>query len=178
MQQNCDNNWLERLQEEGLTAVEDLYLSWRGDFIAFTKKYAAPEEDVLDAYQDALVILYENVVSGKLKNLTSSLKTYLFSIGKYTLINRLKTSNRLVEYEPDVNEAALPLESNSELTERQEAMFQALQHLGERCQKIIELFYFQRQSIKRIVSLTGLKNENTVKAHKSRCLKRLKEKLT
>lgn len=177
MQQDSDTSWLERLQTEGLSAVEDLYLSWREDFIAFARKYAAPEEDVLDAYQDALIILYENVVNGKLKDLTSSLKTYLFSIGKYTLINQLKANNKLVAYEPDVNEAVPAVDVAPELNERQEAMFQALQHLGDRCQRIIELFYFQRQSIKNIVSLTGLKNENTVKAHKSRCLKSLKEKL-
>ncbi|MEM9928992.1 MAG: sigma-70 family RNA polymerase sigma factor [Bacteroidota bacterium] len=166
---------MERLQSGGLAAVEDLYLSWREDFIAFAKKYPAPEDDVLDAYQDALIVLYENVVSGKLQTLTSSLKTYLFSVGKYTLINKLKANNKLVAYKPDINEATPPTEDP--LNERQQAMFQALQHLGDQCQRIIELFYFQRQSIKSIVNITGLKNENTVKAHKSRCLKSLKEKL-
>jgi RNA polymerase sigma-70 factor (ECF subfamily) len=169
--------WLERLRVEGLSAVEALYLSWREDFIAFAHKYAAPEADVLDAYQDAIIILYENVINEKLTNLTSSLKTYLFSVGKYTLLNKIKASQLVVAFEVDDTEESPLSAEEPVLDERQTAMFQALQGLGDRCQKIINLFYFEKQSIKSIVSLTGLKNENTVKAHKSRCLKSLREKM-
>jgi RNA polymerase sigma-70 factor (ECF subfamily) len=177
MHERNNTAWLDRLRDEGLTAVEALYLSWREDFIAFAQKYAAPEADVLDAYQDAIIILYDNVTNEKLTNLTSSLKTYLFSIGKYTLLNKIKANQRVVAYEANDTEEPLPPEPEPALNERQVAMFQALQGLGDRCQKIINLFYFEKQSIKSIVSLTGLKNENTVKAHKSRCLKSLREKM-
>ena len=177
MHERNNTAWLDRLRTEGLAAVEVLYLSWREDFIAFAHKYAAPEADVLDAYQDAIIILYDNVINEKLTNLTSSLKTYLFSVGKYTLLNKIKANQLVVAYEAaDVEESSVP-EPEPVLDERQTAMFQALQGMGERCQKIISLFYFEKQSIKSIVSLTGLKNENTVKAHKSRCLKSLIEKM-
>ena len=170
--------WIEKLKNEGLSAIESLYLEWRTDFLDFARRYQPSDEDALDAYQDALVIFYENIVSGKLEKLTSSAKTYLFSVGKYTLLNKLKAKNKYIPLEVEdklhnVNKE--DVEYN--LNEREEKVYQLLKQLGPRCQQLIELFYFQKLSIKTIAQQLKLKNENTVKAHKSRCIKSLRDKM-
>ena len=69
-----------------------------------------------------------------------------------------------------------PLKSRKyQLTERQEKFKIAFEKLGENCQKIINLFYLDKKSIKQIKILGNYKNENTVKAQKSRCMKTLRE---
>jgi RNA polymerase sigma-70 factor (ECF subfamily) len=47
--------------------------------------------------------------------------------------------------------------------------------LGEKCQKILTLFYYQQYNIKEIMAEGNYNSENVVKSQKSRCLKTLKE---
>lgn len=175
MQKTIHQDWIRKLREEGLGAVDRLYLQWREEFLAFASRYGGSQEDVLDAYQDALVILYENVRKGKLTELSSSPKTYLFSIGKYTLLNSLKRQGRQSALASEVvEEEASWMPVDDELSDRQQSLLQALKALGKSCRELIDLFYYQRLSIREIVAKTGLKNENTVKAQKSRCVKSLR----
>ena len=56
-----DQQLLQALQSKESKALEQLYLSYRKPFIAFARRYQANEEDVLDAYQDAVIAFFENV---------------------------------------------------------------------------------------------------------------------
>ena len=71
---------LSRIQEEGMSALEEVYREYREDFLHFALRFGLSESECLDAYQDVMIAFYENVKEGKLTTLTSSLKTYLFSI--------------------------------------------------------------------------------------------------
>jgi len=124
-----------------------------------------------------IIAFYENVRSGKLKVLTSSVKTYLFSIGKYNILNQLKARRRLIPTEEIFTE--VDLESNQyfkeiELTHRQVLIEQAFQQLGQACRELLMLFYYHQYSIKNIQEEMNYNNENTVKATKSRCMKSLR----
>ena len=48
--------------------------------------------------------------------------------------------------------------------------------LGEKCQEILNLFYYKSLTIDEIVQVQGYENKNVVKSQKSRCLKSLKER--
>lgn len=172
------HDWILNLRQNGLQAIETLYQEWRNDFVAFAQRYGAPEEDILDAYQDAVVVLYENILNGKLQQFSSTPKTYLFSIGKYKLLNKLKAKNKLVGLSANESEGAEEWTyPEQDLNQRQQRMYQALKQLGASCQQLIQLFYYQKLSIREIVVKAGFKNENTVKAQKSRCIKSLRERL-
>ena len=178
MAEVSSQQWIERLRAQGLSAIEALYEQWRADFLAFANRYQMRDEDVLDVYQDALITLYENVRTGRLQELSSSPKTYLFSIGKYMLLNKLKQQGREVALKVEhVKEEASWEAVDNQLNPRQEQLLRALENLGGSCRKLIQLFYYQKLSIKEIVAQTGLKNENTVKAQKSRCVKTLRQNM-
>ena len=53
-------------------------------------------EDATDIFQDTMVCLYENVVSEKLEVMSSTFKTYVFSIGKNLLSNFQKKSKAII----------------------------------------------------------------------------------
>lgn len=154
-----------------------LYTAYKKDFISFAHKFKIEESDILDIYQDTFLALYDNVARGKIDQLSCSLKTYIFSIGKYKIYENLRANKKLV-LEENIEEECeidhLNLENN-QLTERQEKFKIAFEKLGENCQKIINLFYLDKKSIKEIKVLGNYKNENTVKAQKSRCMKTLRE---
>ena len=52
-------NSIKYLQELGKDGVKKVYVSYRESFINFAKKFSSSKEDVLDSYQDAIIILQE-----------------------------------------------------------------------------------------------------------------------
>ncbi len=170
-------DWIKALRQHGLHALQPVYQHYREEFLQFGQRYTTKQEDILDAYQDAMVALYENVSSGRLQYLHSSLKTYLFSIGKFILLHKVQQEQRIQHIHDADLDAELPplIWEPIELTERQRFLRQALQELGGTCRELLLLFYYERFSIEAIVSRMGYKNGNTAKAHKSRCMKTLRE---
>lgn len=76
-----------RLSDHG--AVSQLYDKYRREFVAFAgREFSLREYDAVEIYQESFVALYENVKNGKLTHLTASLKSYLFQIGRYKMLNR------------------------------------------------------------------------------------------
>jgi RNA polymerase sigma factor (sigma-70 family) len=165
------------LKAGNMEVFKSYYNQYKLDFIQFGRKYSSDEEMILDAYHDSFIVLYENVISRKLVELRSSLKTYLFSIGKFTIYNKLK-KNQKVRFaeELDLKDDEFHLHPISfDQTEEKEEMMKYFDQLGEACKSLLTLFYYKRYSIEAMVKALGYKNENTVKAYKSRCLKKLKE---
>ena len=168
---------IQQVQLEGMSAIEEVYQTYRTDFLAFVAKYGAGKADNLDAWQDAVIAFYENVVEGRLTQFTSSPKTYLFSIGKYALLNKLKTQRRFDSEEVLIRDSEISdnqLFEQISLNHQQQLMQQALHQLGGQCKELLLLFYYRRYDIKSIQAAMNYTSENTVKASKSRCMKNLK----
>lgn len=164
------------LKAGDMRLFQKYYKEYQSDFVKFGKKYSQDEQMILDTYHDVFLVFYENIVSGKLSTLTSSLKTYLFSIGKYTLFNKLKLEKKVEEFDnyDKMDEADMMLDDAEEINNRKKELAKALETLGDKCKAILQLFYYQQCSIIEIMNQLGYKNENTVKAHKSRCMKSLR----
>ena len=57
-------------------SIESIYKDFREEFIQWMyKTYSCPKDDAVEIYQVAIVIVYENIIAGKLKELKSSIKT-------------------------------------------------------------------------------------------------------
>ena len=83
MLEKNDNQILESIKRGEPKVLEKLYDDIRQPFLVWASQlYQCESEDAVEIYQKAYTILYMNVRNGKLTSLTSSVKTYLFSIGK------------------------------------------------------------------------------------------------
>ena len=171
---NTDDLYVRLLDGDELAFVE-LYDSYKPEFLNYFKSYDINTQSIVDIYQESIIVVYQKVLCEKLELTSSSLKTYIFGIGKnkvydYFKRKRIKTDNinnlRVedkkfeIEKEPNIYEQALAKNLNL---------------MSESCQHILKLFYYRGLSIKEIVMQTNYKDENTVKSHKSRCLKKLKQ---
>jgi len=79
--------------------MEKLYVQYRKEFVGWSmKKYGIPKDEALDHYQDTMTIFFEKVISGSLEEVQSSIKTYVFGIGK----NRMPApgAHRVVSMQP------------------------------------------------------------------------------
>lgn len=156
-------------------AIESIYTRYKMEFLAYSSRFSVNEEDAIDIYQDSIVTLYENILSGKLISLTSSLKTYLFAIGKYKIYNSLKVQVTTADF----SDYQFLLEEDEEefllLEEKIERMQKAYQQLGSKCQEVVKLFYYENLSIEEIKDRLAYTSKDVVKSQKSRCIKQIKE---
>lgn len=158
-----------------------LYTDFRDEFIAWSyKNFGVQKEQAKDAFQEAILDFNENIISGKLTELTCSVKTYLFQIGKNKVINILKKEQRITyndnlqmikvnEYEDFMDE------ENKSLT--QEQISKAISRLPQDCQDVLKLYYFKEYDMESVAREMNYKNADTAKSKKSVCMKRLAEEL-
>ncbi|MCE7056442.1 sigma-70 family RNA polymerase sigma factor [Algoriphagus sp. AGSA1] len=170
---------IEKLKSGDKAALGEVYKLYREQFLQFAKRYHKDEELLEDIYQDVSIALFDRAVSGKLELEKSSIKTYLFSMGKFMLFTKLKKERPSVEFSQDqewnqgmYEEAKLFIE---EPDSRVAFLGKSLAKLGEKCKKILELYYYENKSMKEIQLLLDYNHPDVVKSHKSRCMKTLKE---
>ena len=158
--------------------LQDLYIENREAFIKFSKKYNVERFDAVDIYQDAIIILQENIVNGKIKELNSSVSTYLFAIGKYKIFQTHRENSKLElsnNFYYEAENIHLDVDFLGEkLTNEQRLINKHFQNLGERCKEILTLFYYEGYSLDEITEILGYSDKNVLKSQKSRCIKQLK----
>ena len=136
------------------------------------------EDDAKDVYQETIIIVYNKIKSGDFE-LTSKLKTYIYSISRRIWLKKLsqqnkKTSNNLSEFE-DVIAVEVDVEQHEEKDLQFEKMKTAMLSLGEPCKTIIQDFYMHSLSMQDISEKFGYTNTDNAKTQKYKCLQRLKK---
>lgn len=172
-----DSKQILLLKKGDQSILKKLYIEYRADFIAFGRKISVLEDDVLDSYQDAIIALQEQAFKGKLDNITCSLKTYLFGIGKYILYEKNRKQQKTVLKVVETNDyetIEIDVFSNT-LSNQQQKIQTGFNKLGKKCKEILQLFYYRGYTIEDITDYLNYENKNVVKSQKSRCLKQLKE---
>lgn len=167
---------VKQIQSGSHKAIEDIYIRYKTEFLVYAARFAISDEDALDIYQDSVIVLYENILSGKLVSFSSSIKTYLFAIGKYKIYNKSK-SKIATESFSDF-QFILEEESEGELPVQEENIKKLLsiyKELGSKCKEVLKLFYYENKTIEDIKNQLGYTSKDVVKSQKSRCLKQLKE---
>ena len=156
---------------------ETLYVAYRDDFVRYSKKFSIKEDIAVDIYQETFISFYQNLLSGKLTQLTSSIKTYIFGIGKFKIYEHLRVDSKLkIIDEPLRSDITEDLDLDSQvLNEREQLVKKQFKKLGQQCQEILELFYLQGRSISEIQVFKEYESTDVVKSLKWRCLKKLKQ---
>ncbi|MFC3196881.1 RNA polymerase sigma factor [Parapedobacter deserti] len=174
---NNDKRRIKSLKAGHTETLDELYRRYRSGFLEFCKRYAVAAEVALDIYQDSIIVLYENSKQGKLDELKSSIKTYLYAIGKYKMINYLNEQSRhhYQELQGDELVEELTLFETDTSESRLQLLRQAYLQLGPKCQEVLRLFYYEGLKLDAIQKQLAYDSKDTVKSQKSRCLKQLKQ---
>lgn len=175
---------LEELRKGSDKVLKQVYEEHRSKFLNFARRYSLSEEEIVDVYQDAYIIFYNNIMSGKIESFTSTIGTYLFGIGRNLIFDKMKKNKKMVRSEYDlaiVGEedelvSTLEIEEKS-LTREQELLQQYFGTLGKQCQELLTYFYYRGYTIQEIMIAENYNSENVVKAAKSRCMKTLRERI-
>lgn len=165
----------EKIRDDDKTALDFIYKEYKAGFINYALRYQLSRDDLEDVFQDSVIAVYQNLAIKKVILKNSSIKTYLYGIGKNMIYSRFKKKVNTVAVIDNltVEEAY----KEEEVSEEQKLLAKHFKNLSESCKQILKLFYYRGFTVKEIVEGTEYKDENTVKSHKSRCLKGLKEKI-
>ena len=161
--------------------IDRLYLDHRDAFVSYAgRQLNATEADAADCFQDAVIAFYKNVVAGRLTELTCSIRTYLFSIGKRLVYrrNEKRQRERPTDHEAGVNPADQldwSLVDRFEQEHDRRRLRAALERLGSPCREILTLYYYHRYPIESIAESLGLPSAGATRVKKMRCLNALKE---
>jgi RNA polymerase sigma-70 factor (ECF subfamily) len=184
MENKQANVTLEDLRKGSETILRKVYEENRNKFLNYARRFNLSEDENIDIYQDAYVIFYDNVMSGKIESFTSSISTYLFGIGKYLIFDQMRKNKKTVGSNFDLSivgsedehVSAFEMERPG-LTVEQEMLQKYFGTLGKKCQELLTLFYYRGLTIQEIMEMCGYNSENVVKSQKSRCMKTLKERI-
>ena len=109
--------------------------------------------------------------------LTSTVKTYLFAIGRNKALELNKKSNRFVSDTTTdlVDDSVDSKRDHLALNKDLETVSSSLTKLGDPCKTILTLYYYKRLSMDQIADQLGYNNKDTAKNMKYKCMKRLRE---
>jgi RNA polymerase sigma factor (sigma-70 family) len=142
------------------------------------KKYVrennGKEEDAEDLLQDALVVLWQNSRKPDFK-LESKPSTYIYAVVKNLWLKQLDKRKRIVseEHIKPQNHSETPINNDMDLA----LVRNMLGEMGEICQQILLMFYFDGFDMKTIAKANNLANSDVAKSKKHQCLKELASKV-
>jgi len=171
-------NIIELLKQKDKATLQRIYNDNRDAFINFAKGFHIEEYDSLDIYHDAILVLQENAICGKIDSLKSSVSTYLFAIGKYKIYHSFREKSKLnITDNIEIVEKNFDFDVNfydEKTTNQQILLKKGLKKMGERCKKVLELFYYHGYNLDEITEILKYSDKNVLKSQKSRCIKQLK----
>lgn len=156
--------------------LKRIYLDHKKECISFMMvRMNISKSRAEDVFTDALLVLRQNIISKKIKKL-SSIKAYLNS----TCINMVRESwnydNRMRKKETDVRllfygNCHISHEEQLRMDDLQEVCNLAFSRLSAKCQEILIAFYVYKIPMKEIAEEYGFASGDVAKMTKSRCYK-------
>ena len=173
-----NHNVLSKIRSGDRTYLRDIYEKQRPEFMLWISKYyQCDDETAAEVYQQAFITMFYNIKDGKLTELKSSLKTYLFAIGKNLLRDQFKITQRrqeILEVAIESQELDTEIIDRYEQSDKKEVVKQLMAKIGEPCRTVLELFYFKNYAMDAIAAQMDYKTEQIAAKRKFICLKQMR----
>jgi RNA polymerase sigma-70 factor (ECF subfamily) len=179
-----DQEIFEALKGGQMEAFDQIYKMHRTEFIyAATSKFrAVPQDDIIDAWQDAVISFYEQIRDGRLLNLSCSIRSFIFLLGFRYIIKYKRRHLKEADIQPleekgipDLTHIDLDWESRSQ--ENLNQLHIAVNQLPEQSRRILSMRFFECKTVDEIRSIMNYNSTNAVSVTLSRALVKLKELL-
>lgn len=159
-------------------AIEQIYRDNYNTIQAFILNNNGSTDDARDIFQESMIVLYEKAQSVEFE-LTSQLKTYIYSVCRRLWLKKLNQMQRYSNGFIDKLEEILPVEEDLEHHEKKDADFTlmetAMSKIGEPCKSLLDAYYVQKKHMQQIAVEFGYTNADNAKTQKYKCLMRLKK---
>lgn len=168
---------LQKLHIGDESTTKMVYLTIKKKFIPWIQQYGCPANEAVDWLHLSFATLLENIRSGKLTELSSSIDTYCMSIGKNQYLAAQRRSQRTQQA---VEEYTYGLDENDyahreKIAQQLKQVTHAMQQLGASCQRLLTAFYHYQQSMEEIANEMNYTSAANARNQKYKCMKRLRK---
>ena len=160
---------------------KDIYNEFRPGFLVYySSRYSFLNmQDVEDLYNDTMIAFWDNVKSGKVAVLTSSLKSYIYKIGHNKAVDFIRKHHPEEIIQAETIEMFDRIDSiwdegDESEREKQNAVIHVVNKLVEPCRTILNLFYFQQENMKSIARRMKYANADVAKSKKNQCMTKVR----
>jgi len=176
------NSWQDAFDENRNVFVSKLYEEQRQPFINWARsKFSMEDDEILDVYQDSIIVLYNRLKKGDLELIKDSLQAYLFGICKNLMLKKT-AKNKKIQLSENMNDYLiksfdLELYHKMDMDHQKSIVSSGLSQLKDNCRRIIYLFYYHRFSLESIKDEMDYSSVDVAKSRKNQCLNKLRELL-
>lgn len=174
---NDDARILDMIRKGDEEALVILHNSNKRMISAFIARNNGNHDDSEDMLQEALVVLWERIRSGRFEY-SSKLSTFLFATVKNIWLRRLARARKEIPTDLGQDDHQDPAVSVLDMMIEEEdarAVRNALDRIGEQCRRLLLLFYWEECPMEEIAQKMGFANAETAKSKKYQCKKSLEK---
>ncbi|MCG2420272.1 sigma-70 family RNA polymerase sigma factor [Aequorivita sp. F47161] len=171
------NKVISLIKQNDTAILKKLYVVNFPKVRRYILKNSGNEQQAKDVYQEAFIAMWRNIKNNRFSaNKPNMINGYLFQIAKYKWLDHLRSVkyknttfiNREIEYdEPN-------FEIDDHKNHKIKLIMDCISNLGDRCQTLLKLFYFERRTYKEIAQILKI-DEASARNAKYRCQEQLKK---
>ncbi len=165
------------IKKNDAATLKNLYKTNFAKVRRYVLRNNGDEQAAKDVYQEAFVAMWINIKNDRFTaESETAINGYLFQIAKYKWLDHVRSVkyknttfiNREIEYDaPDSDHTEL---QNGRIA----IIMDSIDQLGERCQLLLKLFYFERRPYREIAEIMAM-DEASARNAKYRCQEQLKK---
>jgi RNA polymerase sigma factor (sigma-70 family) len=153
-----------------------IYREYYGLLERLVLQNSGNQADAEDVIQEVLIVFVEMVQKDKYQA-RASVKSFLYTLTRNLWISEIRrrksASRRNEAYENGRDTSQKDVSEYLAYKENQHFILSLFAALGDKCQRILTLFYFEEYTMKEILQETDFENEQVLRNKKYKCLKTL-----
>ncbi len=154
-------------------AFRQLYKCCYPQVLRLVRDSGGQAPDARDVFHDALIILYEKNLNGRL-DVQGSPSAYLVGIAKQLWKRQLGSRGRHLPLSYFEQALEVPVAPSAERAGQPRLrLFKFLSVAGRRCLDILQAFYYQQTPLRQIAEEFGFANTRSATVQKHKCLKKV-----
>ena len=173
---------IDAIKANNSVVLKQLYVNNYHKIEALVLKNNGTTDHAKDVYQEAFIIVWNNVKSDNfVPQNESALQGYLYQIARNKWMDVLRSSRfkktKLIQHELSVIDKSIEHNDDEEqeiFKQKLEQTMDAFKNLGNPCKQLLTYFYFEKTSLREIANKLKIE-ENTARTKKYRCMEKLRE---
>lgn len=161
-------------------AISQLYSQYYGMLEHYILQNSGSADDAADLIQEVMLVFVKLVSEEKYRG-EASIKSVLYSISRNLWITELRkrksTSARNERYEGEKDQLDTNISDQISRNENLKFVMDLFEKLGEKCQQILTLFYFEEYSMKEICEKMDFSSDQVLRNKKYKCLQSLTDQV-
>lgn len=138
-------------------------------------------EDIEDIFQESCIVLMQKVKSGGIAiSRDGALFSYLVQIGKLTACNLVRkrkdiTTDNVVTISDNLHKEYEDISVDEKQKSQDEFLDRVFDSLPSDCKTLLKHFYWGRKPMDHIASVLGMRNADSAKTKKNKCMNKFKD---